>query len=473
MTTHGELPSVLWITLDSVRHDYTSLGTPDRETTPNLQAIAARDDAVSFDSCFAHAHWTPSSSASILTGRRVSSHGIGFADTTQVAQLPDNLTTVGERFSRAGYNTACFSTNPYLGPVTGLDRGFDVGHWSTSHLDMLSGAGMRTALKYLLNVRKLGGGFSLSLRDHFDPIHPRYQTEVVKGWIRKLSRDGPFFIYNHINSTHHPYNPPVTVLRRYLAGTDLTAKEAIRTARAITDDIWGFMAEERPLTEREKTALVAVYEAEIAYHDTLVAELYQYAMSLDTPVIVVITADHGELFGEQGVVGHNLLLSDGIVHVPLVVSGLPGLESRGDDIVQHIDVMQTVLESVGADASGFEGANLLKQSPGFAIAERGPRPSNLEAIRTKNSLYGGEYMTDALAMLRTDTWKLLRNGDDHHLYRLPDEETDLARSYPDVVETLSEILDERVGSSPAVEDAGATAEYDPETLSRLESLGYL
>jgi len=50
---HFEKPNLVWITLDSIRHDHTTVGGYDRNTTPNLRAIADRDEATAFDHCIA------------------------------------------------------------------------------------------------------------------------------------------------------------------------------------------------------------------------------------------------------------------------------------------------------------------------------------------------------------------------------------------------------------------------------------
>ncbi|MFB6130345.1 MAG: sulfatase-like hydrolase/transferase, partial [Salinigranum sp.] len=115
-------PNIVWLTLESTRSDHCSLYGYGRETTPELDALAAERGARAFGDCHAHGIWTRSSSASILTGTYPTHHTVGL-DTD--SRLPDELDTVPELLGRAGYTTACVSPNPNLSSSSGLDRGFD------------------------------------------------------------------------------------------------------------------------------------------------------------------------------------------------------------------------------------------------------------------------------------------------------------------------------------------------------------
>ncbi|AUV84145.1 hypothetical protein C2R22_21430 (plasmid) [Salinigranum rubrum] len=83
-------PNIVWLTLESLRFDHTSLSGYKRDTTPFLQSIAAESSAVSFDKCFSHGIWTRPASASILTGTYPSHHQAGMGSDV----IPDDLPTV-------------------------------------------------------------------------------------------------------------------------------------------------------------------------------------------------------------------------------------------------------------------------------------------------------------------------------------------------------------------------------------------
>ena len=77
--------------------------------------------------------------------------------------------------------------------------------------------------------------------------------------------------------------------------------------------------------------------------------------------IVIITADHGEEFMENGVLGHKRPLSDLLLHVPMIIAG-GGLEQGVvKQKVSLIDLAPTVLDLIGLSKfNGFKGESLLK-----------------------------------------------------------------------------------------------------------------
>jgi uncharacterized sulfatase len=73
------------------------------------------------------------------------------------------------------------------------------------------------------------------------------------------------------------------------------------------------------LTETEMAALEAMYDGEIAYTDERVGELYRTIQGELGETIVVITADHGELFGEDGMLAHKYSMHNAVLNVPMVM----------------------------------------------------------------------------------------------------------------------------------------------------------
>jgi arylsulfatase A-like enzyme len=116
------MTDVVWITLESVRQDHTSMGGHDRETTPNLLDLAA--DGVAYDECYSHDVWTRASTASVLTGRASPAHRAW----SNEAALSRGNNDSARRIRGAGYHTVGISDNSQFSPETGLDAGFDEFH---------------------------------------------------------------------------------------------------------------------------------------------------------------------------------------------------------------------------------------------------------------------------------------------------------------------------------------------------------
>ena len=68
------------------------------------------------------------------------------------------------------------------------------------------------------------------------------------------------------------------------------------------------------------------YDAEIAYVDAEIGALLARVDRART--VVVVTSDHGEALGDHGEPDHGFFLYDATLHVPLIVSGPLGRESR-------------------------------------------------------------------------------------------------------------------------------------------------
>src|SRR5262249_50599006 len=102
------------------------------------------------------------------------------------------------------------------------------------------------------------------------------------------------------------------------------------------------------------------YRGEIAAADAALASLLRAWDSRGGASLVVLTADHGEAFGEHGEVSHSLFVYDTTLHVPLVVRG-PGAPPgrRLAAPVGISDLAATVLARVTVPGPGPPGRDLL------------------------------------------------------------------------------------------------------------------
>ena len=113
-------PSIVLVTLDTVRADRTSAYGYAKKTTPALEALAAR--GVLFEHAYAVASDTQRSLVPLVSGRRLSRTA---RDTREWPTLRDAVDTVAERLQRAGYATAAVTSFTWLSRDRGFDQGFD------------------------------------------------------------------------------------------------------------------------------------------------------------------------------------------------------------------------------------------------------------------------------------------------------------------------------------------------------------
>ena len=108
----------------------------------------------------------------------------------------------------------------------------------------------------------------------------------------------------------------------------------------------------KPYTPPARFAEYAPYDGEIAYSDEIVGRLITYlkAHQLYDASTIVLLSDHGEGLGDHGEQEHGLFLYEETIHVPLIIkqAGGIGRGRRVADLVQHIDIVPTLLDLVDA-----------------------------------------------------------------------------------------------------------------------------
>ena len=139
-------------------------------------------------------------------------------------------------------------------------------------------------------------------------------------------------------------------------------------------------------------ALVARYDAEIAYFDDHFGRLLAHlrARGLYDDALIVLTADHGEEFGEHGGFRHGHTLYGELLGVPLVVK-YPGGEGAGRRVATPaalVDVVPSVADVLGADwrRADFRGRSLRLDATGRAIYADNADPELRAVIRGDDKL---------------------------------------------------------------------------------------
>jgi uncharacterized sulfatase len=464
-------PNVVWITLESTRMDHTSLDGYSRDTTPNLARIAGMGGGRAFADCHTHGVWTLASSASILTGTVPTHHGAGMENDA----IPEDLDTIPERLSEQGYRTACLSPNSHLSSATGLDRGFDEFTWLSADT-LWEAAGPRILAKYARNCRRHGPGFTTDTRKHGTSY---LMNEIAKRQLGSYADDEePFFLYAHYGDPHHPYHPPQRFVDRYADGFAMDTDRAKRLGFYHHDNFHQLIADGCPFAADEWDALQALYDGEIAHTDELVGDLFDHAnrLGLDDTVFV-ITADHGELFGEQGMLAHLVVADDAVTHVPLVVHGADAITDHDGETVQHADVIRTLLDAAGARTDGLHGIDLREETREHSLTQRGAKRAckNLDRFGELNPAFDpSPYHTATLSALRTREFKYQRSDDRAELLRLPDEDRDVSEEHPEVEERLDEALDMVLETDGQPAYSGTReGEFSDAMKEQLSDLGYL
>jgi choline-sulfatase len=138
------------------------------------------------------------------------------------------------------------------------------------------------------------------------------------------------------------------------------------------------------------------YDAEVTFTDQYVGRLLDFiaAQSWASRTIVILTADHGEEFGEHGMTRHGFEVWNTLVHVPLMFLA-PGATPRHIDVARSgIDLAPTILEFFGVPSDpSFEGKSLVGEIYGAPTPERDvvvDLPMTSNSGRRRALLHGDE-----------------------------------------------------------------------------------
>lgn len=421
--------NVLVLVPDTVRADHVSINGYWRETTPALDRLAR--DGTNFTQAITVAPQTWQSYSSILTGVFPPRHGVRFIFDKPIAPF---VRTLGTVLKAEGYATATFDGNAFMERITD-GAGFDA-----------------TVRADTARAEKTGR--------HVEEV----LVDQIIDWID--AQPGPFLAFVRLSGGHWPYvENPYTEQFEPCAGHDHGFNQgdsgqlvgAVGKGLTLNDPEANRKQYFPPdLPEPARRHVIAHYDAKLRFGDDLIARLIEHLRQrgrLDH-TIVVVTADHGESFGEHGYRQHGPRVDEPVMRVPLVVwlppthpARRPG--GRRDELVRVVDIFPTVIDALGLPIpSGLDGISLLPAVGGapipplWAYGESGRDYVGVDPDRYFPGLEGKH------RMIRTPDWKLVYvlkpDGADYRLYDLRSdagEQRNVAAQHPEIVAELRARLD--------------------------------
>ncbi|MBW7997986.1 MAG: sulfatase-like hydrolase/transferase [Candidatus Glassbacteria bacterium] len=310
-------PNVLLIVLDAARADHFSCYGYHRQTTQNLDRLAG--EGARFTMAVSTSSWTLPAHASLFTGLLPDEHNT----TSRHEWLIERIPTLAELLVESGYRTAGFSNNPFVDRTHNLHRGFQQFEavWADT-----------------------------SVTDSIHPYDTPHTNRLVKEFIARTDSSGrPFFAFINYMDTHMPYSPPEPYRSMYSGG------RAIESARLDSLCRYSEMLNARELTpdSSEKAVVVDIYDGALTYLDAQLGELLDYLRDdgiLDETLVIVL-ADHGEIYGERGHYTHGVLLTRPLVQIPLLMRYPELIPERSvrDETVSITDVFHTIARTAGVE----------------------------------------------------------------------------------------------------------------------------
>jgi arylsulfatase A-like enzyme len=433
-----DTPDVFLISLDTTRADHLSLYGYQRATSPNLEAFAA--DALTFTQARSTAGWTLPGHASMLTGMYPSRHGAHLAGGWLPGQsidgrrnvafplAPDKI-TLAEELRDRGYTTGGFVANfSYLYRDFGIGQGFQV-------YDDAPGLLLRVRPPAVRFAQRFAPGFCLK------PYRTaRDMNHLALSWLDQAPAGRPVFAFVNYMEPHQPWLAPPPF--------DHWVWELPQAGRLVTQDL--YTHEVKHFSDEELAFIRANYDGQVAAMDAALGELIAAlkAHGRYDNALIIVTADHGELLGEHGFVGHmGRMLYEPLLHVPMVVK-YPGADhprGRIDTPVQTLDVTPTVLTEAGATVPAAVQGEPLRQVTRPSLAEEDINPFLV-------AQYGATY-DRAVRVFFDGDWKLITTSHGQRmLFDLahdPQESNDLATAQPERVEELARRLEAEMSTMVA------------------------
>lgn len=383
----GRTPlNVLLIMIDSWRSDVSWTGYP-RPTTPRIDAFR-KEHCVAYTNGYSLSSYTAKSVVPALVGEYPSAMR---RDAHFFTRYPDHHNLfVSERAQAAGHRTLSAQAHGYYHPMFWTTQGFDVHRTLPGGVDLAAVTSVTSEALTTLTKRVLG-----ELR------------------AKPLPRDKRFFAFAHYMDPHHTYEQHKGVERFGLQPRDL-------------------------------------YDHEVLHTDRFVGDLLDFAKQQPwwSETAVIITADHGEAFGERDHNRHGHELWESIVRVPWLLCW-PGV--RPGTLLQvrrsHIDLAPTIADLMGLPADPpFRGTSLVPE----VLGVQAPAPRRIVVDQPRADLM------DRRRAAIDGNWKIVAFGDDRAFFLFdleadPWEKRDLAASRPEELSRMKRVYEQASREIPLVE----------------------
>ena len=326
---------VIYYVMDSLRPDFLSCYGYGKETSPHIDRLAR--ESVLFTNAFAQSTWTRSSGASLLSSTYPWAHGLWTTRDT----FPPTLPIVPEILKKKGFTTIAITSMGNISPYFGFGKGFD------HYIETYKETGLIEKRK---KIEFAGWGGSIGFRLKGDEL-PIMTSEDLNHFLLPFleeNKEKDLFVFVWSLDTHDPYFHRDRTLARFCPPGNET---------------WESKDLKHMKSEEDRRHLKELYDDMIFYNDHHVGVLIEKLkeMNVFDQTLFVLTSDHGESFGEHGVNSHGGVPYDEQIHVPLIIKFFGSrFSGKTDGLVQHIDIVPTILEAVKAenDGTNLQGKSL-------------------------------------------------------------------------------------------------------------------
>ena len=425
-------PNLMLFVMDTLRRDAISHYGGARSATPNLDRIA--QEGLVYTNAIAAGSWTLPTHGSMFTGLYPTHHGTHSHQVLLDAPGP----TLAEALSRAGYQTLYVASKAAIPPSKGWGRGFD--------------------RAVALELESKTQTWLERIAQHFSDEGPPQASEIMEfalRWLESRDHDRPAFLFVNVNEPHVPYVRREPWVSECGADIDpeLADRRKVERAAYFKEGLKRHNTGEEPFTDEELDYLACLYYGECMYQDELIGSFFEdlRGASRERGLVALVTADHGELLGENGRVEHPPFLDAGLIHIPCI---LWGTEERGtvDDMISQVDFYPLLLSLAGVAPSGGEIDGIF------------PLPIDPDRMVFAETFHAGVAKKTVVTRAQQFLWD--SEGEESLLERDGGPQAALRRSAEVFLERLRERFD--------LSDRGVGAgDVEADTLGDLRATGYV
>jgi arylsulfatase A-like enzyme len=331
--------NVVCILLDTLRRDHLSCYGNANIHTPNLDRFA-RSGAI-FENSYIGSYPCMPARQDLWTGRL----NFLWRGWSALEYDQDDMVTAMSRNGKTTmlvtdhYHLWQYGSGNYHGSFSGFEliRGQENDNWITNP---------DISIEYPASPDKLNAYWPRYVRNtaQFRQEEDFFAGQVFRKsieWVEQNKNLNDFFLMIDCFDPHEPFDAPKEFVEMYDPGY---RGESV---------IWPKYGDADSLSEEELRHVHALYCGEVSYVDHWFGKFYDKLESLGLleDTMVIVTSDHGFLFGEHNWLGkHARILYQDIAQTPLLVSApaiQPGTVYR--EPVQMADLTPTILETMGVE----------------------------------------------------------------------------------------------------------------------------
>jgi len=336
--------NVIVVMLDSFRADHLGALGGQKAKTPHLDRFAA--DATLFTRSYPEGLPTIPARTSLMTGR------FTYPFRGWQALYPEDGPLLQEILWSNGF-TSCLVSDTYHmhKPGYGFGRGFDDVHWIRGQEGdpFVRDPRVEVDVEPFFKPRTGAPGESAQTRQYLrnrhhwktedDQFAPRVFAKAAD-WLRRQKKRDSLFLWVDSFSPHEPWDPPDRYLKMYAPNY-----QGKRLVLPVPGDMEGY------LDAAEQKNLAACYAAVVTFIDACVGRLLDELKRLDLydRSLILIMTDHGEPFGEHGIVRKvRPWPYEELAHTWLIARypGGKGVK-KVESYIQQTDMTATILEYAG------------------------------------------------------------------------------------------------------------------------------